>query len=205
MILHLIRQGGPGKPYRGCVHGWSRALPLSSRTARLSGLTIARRVSKMIFRSVINELSRTYFSWSLIFVGRISSKYARSGSLAPARTKPSFEFQIDAQSVTPGRTLKIALSSPENRAVNFFTSGRGPDDAHIAEKHVNQLRKFIQLVLPEKFSSPGDPRIVVGSGRRPHILCIQYHRSELKYPEGSTISPNPNATVKNRTFVFRFY
>lgn len=59
-------------------------------------------------------------------VGRISSMYVFSGSALPVSTFPSSEFQMEAQSVIPGRTVRIAFSSSVYRSVNFFTSGRGP-------------------------------------------------------------------------------
>src|SRR5216684_1090157 len=83
-------------------------------------------VSSRIFMSVPNERLLTYSSWSRIFSGRISSRYVFSGSGLPASLAPSSEFAIEAQSVIPGRTLRMAFSSVLNIATYCSTSGRGP-------------------------------------------------------------------------------
>src|SRR5438045_5053924 len=62
-------------------------------------------------RSSRNVPRRTYSRPSRIFSGRISSVYALSGSAWPARISPSLWKRSDAQSVMPGRTLRISRSS----------------------------------------------------------------------------------------------
>src|SRR4051812_23459475 len=90
----------------------------------------------------------------------------------------------------------LALEQPEE----FRPLGPRPDDAHLSSQDVPELRKLVDVALPQQPSGPSDPRIVVGSPTR---CAGQFrpldHRTELDDLERLSALAESDLPEQNRT------
>lgn len=73
------------------------------------------------------------------------------------------------------------------------------NNTHLSQKDIQQLRKLIQLRMPQYMTYAGDPRISTNRDLGYVSVLRGMHRSEFMNAEWHRASANTNLAEKNRT------
>ena len=69
---------------------------------------------------------------------------------------------------------------------------------HVADKHIDELRCFVEAGLAEEFPESGDAGIGCTGQLRTTVLSILHHRTEFDDLEGFAFVPDTLLRVKDR-------
>ncbi len=137
---------------------------------------------------------------------RASPAGSRAGRTTPRRTADtgrarsisscSGPHRRNVRHVSPGRTDRTCRCSALYAATYSGSSGRGPDDAHVAAEHVDDLRELVQLARPQEPPDRCDP--VVSRPGDPRATALGPHRAELQHHDRSPVPPDALRPVDHR-------
>lgn len=74
---------------------------------------------------------------------------------------------------------------------------------HVTNKHVNQLRKFIKLVLSDVITRAGNSRIPATDGDQGTLISPYSHRTELENAEIPVMSSHSHLAVEHRSLAIQ--
>ena len=75
----------------------------------------------------------------------------------------------------------------------------GTHQAHVPDEYVDELRKFIQLILTDIIAGTGHPRVMSADGDKPLLVRAHPHRAELEQAEILVATAHPYLTVEHRS------
>ena len=116
-------------------------------------------------------------------------------SLGPARSmnacsSPNRRY---ARLVMPGRTASTSRCRSEYWAVYSGSSGRGPDHAHVALDHIEDLGQLVELARPQPAAERGDPRVALPGDPRPAVAGAIV--ANLNIVNGRPLAADPRGSV----------
>ena len=76
--------------------------------------------------------------------------------------------------------------------------GSGTHQAHVPDENVDELRKFIQLILTDIIAGTGHPRVMSADGDKPLLVRAHPHRAELEQAEILVATAHPYLPVEHR-------